>query len=87
MTTHAETVHAYMAGVLDGSIVAGRLVILAVRRHLDDLEHAGERGFYFDKDIAEDACEFFPSVLKHSKGAAFAGKPFVLSPFQAFIVW
>ena len=87
MTTNDETVQAYMDGVLDGSIVAGRLVILAVRRHLDDLENAGDRGFYFDEKIADEACEFFPSVLKHSKGAAFAGKPFILSPYQVFITW
>ena len=67
MTYHRDIVNDYMAGVENGTIVAGRLVKLAVRRHLDDLEHAGERGFYFDEEIAEDSCDFFPSVLKHSK--------------------
>lgn len=75
-----------MAGVQDGSIVAGRFVKLAVRRHLDDLEHAGERGFYFDERIAEAMCSFFPLVLRHSIGE-WAGQPFELTPFQAFGTW
>jgi len=72
--------------VLDESIPAGRLVKLAVRRHLDDLEHGHKRGLHFNADKAGDACEFFPMCLRHSKGE-WAGKPFELSLSQTFITW
>lgn len=38
--------------------------------------------FYFDKRIADAACEFFPRFLRFTKGE-WAGKPFVLAPWQA----
>lgn len=76
----------YIDGVLSGRIVAGRLVRLAVMRHAWDLETASERGFYFDPEIAQDALDFFPAVLRHSTGE-WAGEPFDLSPWQKFIVW
>lgn len=76
----------YIAGVLDGSIVVGRLVRLAVERHVADLKNAGERGYYFDEQIAEAAIRFFPAVCQHSIGE-WASKPFVLEPWQQFIVW
>jgi phage terminase large subunit-like protein len=82
---HNPEVHDYIEGVLDGSIVAGRLVRLAVMRHVWDLETAGERGFYFDPDAAQLAIDFFPTVLRHSTGK-WAGQPFELSPWQQFIV-
>ena len=87
MTDHKQLVTDYIDGVMSGEIVTGRLVKLAVRRHLDDLDHAGKRGYYFDERKAELFCDLFPAVLKHSKGAKFAGMPFELSPYQAFIVW
>jgi len=86
LTDHKQVVSDYIDGVLSGEIITGRLVKLAVRRHLDDLERAGERGYYFDEAIAEEACGFFPAVLKHSKDR-WARLPFTLSPWQAFIVW
>lgn len=83
---HRKTAEAYCKGVLDDSIPAGRLVKLAVRRHLRDLETGHERGLHFDESIAADTCEFFPMVLRHSKGE-WAGKPFELLPPQVFITW
>ena len=41
---HAACVGIYCDAILNGEIIAGRYVELAVRRHLDDLEHAHERG-------------------------------------------
>ncbi len=76
---------AYMHGVLDGSIPAGRLIRLAVERHVRDLEEGPKRGLHFDRQAAEHAVQFF-SFLKHSKGE-WAGKPFVLEPWQQFIIW
>jgi len=76
---------AYMHGVLDGSIPACELCKRAVQRQLDDLEHAKERGFWFDRQAAEHAIRFFP-FLRHSKGE-WAGQAFVLAPWEQFITW
>ncbi len=82
----SEQVQDYIDGVMSGEIVVGRNVRLAVERHVADLEHAGERGYYFDEDLATEACEFFPAGCRHSKGK-WAGQPFNLSPWQLFIIW
>lgn len=58
-----------------------RLVKLACARHLRDLKR---KDVHFDAAKAAWAIEFF-SHLRHSKGAS-AGKPFILEPWQAFIV-
>lgn len=34
-----------------------------------------------DKEAAQKVCNFFPDVLRHSKGA-IAGEPFTLLPWQ-----
>lgn len=81
-----QDVENYIDGVLSGEIVAGRLVKLACQRHRHDLEHAWERGFVFDRDIATRACMFFPLVCRHSIGE-WDGQPFNLSPWQKFVVW
>lgn len=78
----------YMQGVLDGSIVASKLVRLAVQRHITDLtkESTQEFPYYFCRKTAEGVCQFFPMLLKHSIGE-FAGLPFELSGFQLFSIW
>jgi phage terminase large subunit-like protein len=79
----------YCDGVVDDVIPSCRYVKLAVRRHLDDLDHQQERGLVWDKYAAARACGFFPVALRHSKGS-FAGQPFTLSPSQIFVasmVW
>ena len=47
---HADCVGNYCEAILSGEIIAGRYVELAVRRYLDDIEHAHERGLYFDDE-------------------------------------
>ena len=87
MTTATQTrsaVTAYAEAVLAGRIVAGRLVRLACERHLRDLKTGKERGLYFDAAEAEHVIGFF-ALLKHSKGE-WAGQPFILEPWEAFIV-
>ncbi len=76
---------AYMHGVLDGSIPAGRLIRLAVLRQQRDLEEGSKRGLRFDRQAAQHAIDFF-GFLKHSKGE-WAGQPFTLEPWQQFILW
>lgn len=81
MTATECQVEQYTRGVVDGEIVAGRLVRLACQRHLRDLEEGPARGLHFDADAAVFAIEFFS--LLHLPDSE---KPFKLSPFQAFIV-
>jgi phage terminase large subunit-like protein len=69
---------------MDGQTAAGRLVRLACERHLRDLVDGGKRGLVWRPDCAQHAIEFF-RYLHHSKGE-WAGRPFVLSPWQAFCV-
>ena len=81
-------VHNYIDGVLDGSIVASKMVVAACNRHIKDLsrQSTDEFPYFFDAANARRTCQFFPSVLKHSIGE-FAGHPFELSPFQMFCNW
>lgn len=81
----AQTVQSYIDGVLEGTVIAGELVRLAVQRHVDDLREGPSRGLRFDEAKAEQAIEFF-SYLKHSKGE-WAGQEFKLEPWQQFIIW
>jgi phage terminase large subunit-like protein len=74
----------YINEVLAGSIPANELIHRACRRHVEDLDTAADRGFYFDAAAAQRAIDFF-GFLRHSKGE-YAGKAFVLEPWQAFII-
>lgn len=75
----------YIDDVQSGKISACHWVKQAVRRHVKDLAQAGRRGYYFDEDAADDTLAFF-NHLHHSKGE-WAGQPFILSPWQQFIVY
>lgn len=55
------------------------------RRHLRDLIDGRERGLMFDRDRADYAITFFPTVLRLN-GGQFEGIPFYLDPSQQFIV-
>lgn len=75
----------YAREVVDGRIVVGRLVRLACERHLNDLATAEARGMRFDLPEAHRVLDFFPRILKHSKGE-WAGRPFTLSKWQQFLI-
>lgn len=81
----------YIRAVDLGEIQVGRLELLAVRRHLGNLADANNRKkkkefpFYFDENGPDRVFQFF-SLLRHSKGQ-WAGKQFILSDWQAFIIW
>ncbi|MDE1901024.1 MAG: terminase large subunit [Alphaproteobacteria bacterium] len=77
-------VEAYARAVIDGKIVAGKLVRLACQRHLDDLIHGKKRGLVWDGDAARHAIAFF-SHLRHSTGE-WAEQPFELQLWQAFVI-
>ena len=84
LTGHRREIEAYCDSVLDGKVITGTLERAAVERYRDDLIHAGDRGFYMDWDDAFRSIDFI-QCLKHSTGE-FDGCPFLLSPFQKFIV-
>jgi len=75
----------YAKSVLSGETVAGPHVRDACRRHINDLEKAPARGFYYDEEEAAEAMAFFEEILCLN-GGQFEGKPFILLPWQAFIV-
>lgn len=81
----AHPAEKYCRDVAAGRIVAAKMVRLACQRHLRDLKEGEARRLYFDPKAAQHAIDFF-FFLKHSKGE-FAGKPFILQPWQQFIVY
>jgi len=82
--TPPDPVSKYAAAVVAGRAPASAWVRLACQRHLDDLVTGGARGLRFDPAAALYAINFFP-LLRHTKGE-WAGQPFVLEPWQEFIV-
>lgn len=72
--------------MLTGNIPTGRLVFLAVERHLDDLRDGGsKRKIAFDDVAADRAIEFFEKFLRLAEGE-HEGQPFILQPWQQFII-
>lgn len=78
----------YCQAVESGDVVASAAVRAAVCRFRRDIERqdTDEFPYTFNAKAAEAACGFFPAALRHSVGGQFAGTPFVLSPWQVFIV-
>lgn len=77
--------HQYALDAVAGRLPANKLVRLACQRYLDDLEEADTRGLYFDWAAARRVVIFFATFLRHSKGE-WGGQPFLLGPWQQFIV-
>lgn len=75
----------YATQVLNGSIIAGPHVRAACARHLRDLEHARARGWVWNLDKALYRIAFYETFLRLN-GGAFEGLPFILTPWQKFIV-
>jgi phage terminase large subunit-like protein len=75
----------YARDAARGRIVVGKWAKLAAKRHLDDLKHAHERGFWFDIESAQRVLDFF-GLLRHSKGE-WAGQKITLEPWQQFVLW
>jgi phage terminase large subunit-like protein len=75
----------YIEDVVNNRIVVGQRVRQCVERHVRDLKGSKERGLRFDRKAAQHVLDFF-SLLRHSKGE-WAGEPFILAQWQAFILW
>ena len=76
--------HQYAEDIVGGRIVACHWVRRACLRYLHDLEHAESRGYWFNEDLAQHYLDFPPNMLRLTDGK-WAGEPFNLLPFQAFI--
>lgn len=83
--TSPDRVSAYAHAVLAGEIVAGPDVRNACRRHLRDLESGTLRGLVWDQAAADRAIGFFEDIL-FLNGGEYEGEPFMLAPWQAFVV-
>ena len=82
-TTDRATLYAF--SVVSGEVQAGPYIRGACQRHLDDLEHAGDRGFYFDEHQAAEAIAFFEECLCLN-GGQYEGLPFILFDWENFII-
>ncbi|MBY0474207.1 MAG: phage terminase small subunit P27 family [Nitrosomonas sp.] len=83
--TSRDPVTTYARKVVQGKIIAGEPVRAACQRHLDDLETAAQRGFFFDLEKVRRVVGFFRDVLKLN-GGDYEGEPYNLLDWQAFIV-
>jgi phage terminase large subunit-like protein len=97
--TVLDPVTRYATDVVALRVVAGLLVRLACQRHLNDLRDATAKSLLWKPDEAQEAIDFFPECLclpeetdadedseELEDLSPEAGTPFVLSPFQQFIV-
>jgi phage terminase large subunit-like protein len=75
----------YCLDVLTGNVPVGRLVYLAVERHVRDLVDGEKRGLVYDDSATSYVVEFFEKFLVLAEGE-HAGKPFLLSPWQQFVL-
>ena len=75
----------YALAVNSGDVVAGPIVRGACRRHLNDLQYAADRGLYYDEHEASEAIAFIEETLCLN-GGQFEGMPFILLPWEAFII-
>lgn len=80
-----DPVTQYAREVVEGERVAGPHVRAQCKRHLDDLDAGRKRGLVWDLDEANKSIRFFELVLKLN-GGDFEGKPFLLLPWQKFVV-
>lgn len=72
----------YAEGVMDGSIVSGKYVKLAVKRFYDDLKSAK---YKFDFNTGHRVINFSEKLCNHWKGT-MSGKPIILEPHQHFYI-
>lgn len=80
-----DCVSSYARDVVERLIVAGPHVRAACKRHLADLDGGAKRGLKWDVERALYYIAFFENFLCLN-GGEFEGKPFLLQPWQKFIV-
>lgn len=83
--SHAEKCHSYAVAVTEGTIPAGKWVIAAAQRHLDDLKKK-KWDYVFDAEKGARVCRFI-ELLPHTKGRwASKREKIVLQSWQCFLV-
>lgn len=80
-----DSVTEYAQSVVDGVRVAGPHVRGQCARHLKDIKEAKQRGLVWNVEESNKAQRFYSNVLKLN-GGDFEGKPFVLLPWQQFVI-
>lgn len=75
----------YARDVVSGKVVAGEYVVMAAKRHLDDLKNRKAKGLTWSVAKAEKAIRFFPAVLSITEGE-LEGEPFKLLRWHVFVV-
>ena len=75
----------YAMDVTSGKVIAGPDIRNACQRHLRDLKEGSKRGLNWDVESVTRAINFFAQVLKLN-GGEHEGAPFILLPWQCFIV-
>lgn len=80
-----DPVTEYAQSVVDGIRIAGPHVRAQCARHLLDLKDGHKRGLKWDVEESNKAMRFYSNVLKLN-GGDFEGKPFMLLPWQKFVV-
>lgn len=84
-SSSADPATQYALDVTTGKILAGPDIRNACARHLRDLENGPARGLTWDIESAQRGIDFFAKVLKLN-GGEHEGQPFILLPWQCFIV-
>lgn len=76
----------YVDGVKSGKVIAGKYIRLLVERFEEDLQKQGKDWRWtFDVDEGERYIRFIQEYTIHTRGA-WAGKKFILSPWQKFFI-
>jgi phage terminase large subunit-like protein len=92
-----DPVTTYATAVVEGRVVAARLVRAACARHLHDLAHAADKGLVWYPDRAQEVIDFYAEILilpeeteteadTLDAPVSTGSTPFVLQPWQKFIV-
>lgn len=86
---YADRAKQYALDVVSGKVIIGEDVVNACKRFLKDLERTD---LEFRPDVADAACSIMEGLLVHRKGETLAGlplmgKPFMLDPWEVFIVY
>ena len=84
-SSSVDPVTEYAQSVVDGIRVAGPHVRGQCARHLEDIKEGKKRGLVWNVEESNKAQRFYSNVLKLN-GGDFEGKPFVLLPWQQFVI-
>jgi len=76
----------YIDDVMSGKQIVSAITKKTFVRHINDLKMAPEKGIYFDPAPAVKVMKFI-ALLQHTKGRRFAGKQFILEPWQCAIIY